>query len=94
MKKKGVAFVPVIKKKSTTPTHPLIEKWTPVFEEARKDGIQIQHYQNPETGENDLTFLIFDNRLLKVKKAQGTSLENDYLVGPPVAEQEEVVKDE
>ena len=46
MKKKGVAFVPVIKKKSTTPTHPLIEKWTPVFEEARKDGIQIQHYQN------------------------------------------------
>ena len=94
MKKKGVAFVPVVKKKNTTPEHPLIEKWTPVFEEAEKDGIEVIHRKDPITGENDITMLIFDNRVLKTKKARGTSLENDYIVGPPVAEQKETVTNE
>ena len=39
-------------------------KWTPVFIEAQKDGIQIVHYTNPITGENDITMLVFDNRTL------------------------------
>ena len=94
MKKKGVAFVPVVKKKSTVPEHPLIQKWTPVFEEAQRDGIQIQHYKNPITGENDVTMLIFDNRVLQTKKAQGTTLETDYVVGPPEADQEEAENNE
>jgi len=94
MKKRGVAFVPVVKKKSTVPEHPLLAKWEPVFNEAIKDGIQVTHYKNPETGENDLTMLIFDNRLLKTKKVRGTTLETDYVVGPPESEQPEAESNE
>ena len=90
MKKKGVAFVPVVKKKSNVPEHPLIVKWTPVFEEAKKDGVQVIHYSDPITKENKLTMLIFDNEVLKWKKARGTTLETDYVVGPPEADQPEV----
>jgi hypothetical protein len=94
MKKKGVAFVPVVKKKSNEPEHPLIAKWGPVFEEAKRDGIEVMHRKDPITGENDITMLIFDNRVLKVKKAQGTTLENDYVVGPPDTTEAEVENDE
>lgn len=90
MKKRGVAFVPVVKKKSKTPEHPLLAKWAPVFDEAQKDGIPIIRYKNPITGENDITTLVFDERLLQTKQIQGTTLETDYVVGPPEADKPEV----
>ena len=64
MAKKGVAFVPIMRA-DEQPEHPLIVKWTPIFQEALKDGIQIVHYKNPITKENDITMLVFDNRQLK-----------------------------
>ena len=73
MAKRGIAFVP-IKRADKKPEHPLIVKWTPVFLEAQKDGIQIQHYRNPITGENDITTLVFDNRVLQATAPTGTKL--------------------
>ena len=64
MAKKGVAFVPIVRQPKEA-EHPLIVKWTPIIQEAMKDGIQIVHYKNPVTNENDLTMLVFDNRVLK-----------------------------
>tara|TARA_B100000085_G_scaffold261003_1_gene264975 strand:- start:135 stop:899 length:765 start_codon:yes stop_codon:yes gene_type:complete len=76
MKKKGVSFIPI--KKSPKPEeHPLIVKWTPAFIEAQKDGIPIQHYRNPVTGENDITILIFDNRMLANTMPTDTILRNN-----------------
>ena len=72
--KRGVAFVPIKRHKDTTPEHPLITKWSPVFAEAQKDGISVVHYKNPMTGENDVTMLVFDMRLLKVTTPTGTKL--------------------
>jgi len=63
MAKKGVAFVPIIRPPPKQ-EHPLIVKWTPIFQEALKDGIQILHYRNPISGQNDITMLVFDNRIL------------------------------
>mgnify|MGYP001158042509 FL=1 len=63
MAKKGVAFVPIIRQPPAQ-EHPLIVKWTPIFQEALKDGIQLVHYKNPITQENDITMLVFDNRVL------------------------------
>jgi hypothetical protein len=63
MAKKGVAFVPIIRPPEV-PEHPVIVKWTPYIQEMLRDGIQIVHYKNPVTGENDITMLVFDNRVL------------------------------
>ncbi len=64
MAKKGIAFVPIVRQ-AEEPEHPLIVKWTPIIQEAMKDGIQLVHYKNPITKENDITMLVFDNRVLK-----------------------------
>ena len=80
----------MVKKKSKTPEHPLLAKWAPVFDEAQKDGIPIIRYKNPITGENDITTLVFDERLLQTKQIQGTTLETDYVVRPPEADKPEV----
>jgi hypothetical protein len=45
-----------------------------VFIEAQRDGIQIQHYKNPITGDNDITTLVFDNRVLQATAPTGTKL--------------------
>jgi hypothetical protein len=76
LSKRGVAFVPVKRHASDPKAHPLLVKWTPVFLEAQKDGIGIQHYRNPQTGENDLTTLTFDNRVLQATAPTGTVLRN------------------
>lgn len=73
MAKKGVAFVP-IKKADKKPEHPLIMKYTPVFIELQKDGIPVHHYRNPVTGENDITMVVFDNRVLKATAPTGNTL--------------------
>ena len=73
MAKKGVAFVP-IKKSEKKAEHPLIVKYTQVFIEAQKDGLPILHYSNPITGENDITMLVFDARVLALTMPTGTTL--------------------
>jgi hypothetical protein len=73
LKKKGVAFIP-IKRSPQKSEHPLIVKWEQAFIEAKKDGIPIMHYKNPTTGKNDITLLIFDNRVLEATMPQGTTI--------------------
>ena len=75
LKKKGVAFVPV-KRGPKKEEHPLIVKWTPAFIEAQKDGLPIVHYTNPITGENDITMIVFDNRVLQATAPTGTVLKS------------------
>ena len=54
----------------TGPQHPMVDKYEPFFAEimadARKSkGISVQFYANPETDENDLTVITFDNRMFQ-----------------------------
>lgn len=79
MKKKGVKFVP-IKKGPKKEEHPLIVKWTPAFIEAQRDGLPVIHYKNPVTGENDITMIVFDNRVLANTMPQNTSLGSNMSV--------------
>ena len=79
MKKKGVKFVP-IKKAPKKEEHPLIVKWTPAFIEAQRDGLPVIHYKNPVTGENDITMIVFDNRVLANTMPQNTSLGSNMSV--------------
>ena len=55
---------------TSKPSHPLITKYEPFFAEisadARKSpGINMQHYTNPVTGENDITTITFDMRMFQ-----------------------------
>lgn len=77
MVKKGVSTVAVpisiIKKKDNTPE--FLTKYEPFFMELEKDsktqsGINILHYQNPETGLNDVTMVVFDLRLFQKELKQ------------------------
>lgn len=72
--KRGVSFVTVpvatIAPQSMEPLHPLVTKYEPFFAEIsadsrKSDGINISHYTNPLSGENDLTTITFDMRLFK-----------------------------
>ena len=72
MVKKGVSTVAVpiavVKKKDNTPE--FLKKYEPFFMELEKDskshpGITISHYQNPETGLNDITTVTFDLRMFQ-----------------------------
>ena len=75
----GVKFVP-IKKSPKKEEHPLIVKWTPAFIEAQRDGLPVIHYKNPVTGENDITMIVFDNRVLANTMPQNTSLGSNMSV--------------
>ena len=84
MKKKGIAFIPVVKSENKENLPPLIQKWNPVFAEAAKDpGITIAHYKNPETGENDITTIVFDNRILKTTPIKTTSFQSGIALTQP-----------
>jgi len=70
--KKGVSTVAVpvavVKKKDNTP--PMLQKYEGFFTELNKDskktaGIDVLHYQNPVTGLNDVTMIIFDLRIFQ-----------------------------
>jgi hypothetical protein len=72
MVKKGVSTIAVpislVKKKDNTPQ--FLKKYEPFFVELEKDskkqsGISLLHYQNPETGMNDVTMIVFDLRLFQ-----------------------------
>ena len=73
MKKKGVSFIPV-RREEKQQTDPLMMKWEQAFIEAQKDGLPILHYRNPITGENDLTMIVFDNRLLNIQSERANTL--------------------
>jgi hypothetical protein len=75
--KRGVATVAIpistIKRKDNTP--PMIQKYESFFNELQKDskrtkGINILHYQNPLTGLNDVTMIIFDLRIFQYELEQ------------------------
>ena len=52
-----------------------------MFEEALRDpGISVSHYKNPETGENDITTIVFDNRILKTTAIRGKALDSEYVI--------------
>lgn len=72
--KKGVSIVTVpvaaVAGSQLGPSHPLITKYEPFFAEiaadARKSkGINMQHYSNPVSGENDITTITFDMRMFQ-----------------------------
>ncbi len=74
--KKGVSVVTVpvstIKKKDPTPK--FLEKYEGFFAELEKDskrtkGINILHYQNPQSGMNDVTMIVFDLRIFQQELA-------------------------
>lgn len=73
MKARGVAFVPV-RREAKEESAPLLAKWEQAFAEAKKDGLPIIHYKNPITGENDLTMIVFDNRLLRTSSERANTL--------------------
>ena len=72
MVKKGVSTVAVpvavVKKKDNTPE--FLKKYEPFFIEVEKDskvhpGISLIRYQNPHTGINDITGVLFDMRMFQ-----------------------------
>mgnify|MGYP003113378768 FL=1 len=72
--RKGVSLVSVpvatLAGTDTGPQHPLVDKYEPFFAEIMADsrrskGISVQFYANPETEENDLTVITFDNRMFQ-----------------------------
>ena len=79
--KKGVSIVSVPVAAVTAsqgPQHPLITKYEPFFADisadARKSkGINMQHYVNPETGENDITTITFDMRMFQKELREMTT---------------------
>ena len=74
--KQGVSIVTVpiatMTKKDPTPT--MLKKYEPFFAELEKDsrktkGINVNHYTNPLTGENDITTVSFDLRIFQHEMA-------------------------
>jgi len=70
--KQGVSIVTVpvaaVAKKDPTPT--MLKKYEPFFAELEKDarktkGISVNHYNNPLTGQNDITTISFDLRIFQ-----------------------------
>ena len=72
--KRGVSIVTVpistVTGGQTGPTHPMITKYEGFFAEISADargsnGISMQHYSNPVTGDNDITTITFDMRMFQ-----------------------------
>ena len=72
--KRGVSIVTVpvstVKKKDPTPA--MLQKYEPFFAELERDagktkGINVLHYANPATGQNDVTMVVFDLRIFQME---------------------------
>ena len=70
--KRGVSVVtvPVASIAKKDPTPPMLEKYEPFFEQLMHDskktkGINIIHYQNPVSKQNDVTMVVFDLRIFE-----------------------------
>ena len=62
--------MPISSVKRKDPTPEMLTKYEPFFAELQKDstktkGIDILHYQNPVTKQNDVTMIIFDLRIFQ-----------------------------
>tara|TARA_R100000008_G_scaffold83806_1_gene69723 strand:+ start:2923 stop:3879 length:957 start_codon:yes stop_codon:yes gene_type:complete len=62
--KKGVSVVavPITAVASKDNTPPSLQKYEPFFRMLRADKIPVQHLKNAETGMNDITIIVFDQR--------------------------------
>ena len=110
--KKGVSIVTVPVAAiagvvASGPVHPLITKYEPFFAEISADArnsnaINIVHFADPDTGENDITMIQFDMRQFKkelLAMNQPTQAFQDVLnqqaqVIPPVAVVPEALQEE
>lgn len=75
--KRGVSIVtvPVSSVKKKDPTPAMLQKYEPFFAELERDagktkGINVLHYANPVTGQNDVTMVVFDLRIFQLELQQ------------------------
>ena len=75
--KRGVSIVtvPISSVKKNDPTPAMLQKYEPFFAELEKDsgqtkGINLIHYANPVTGQNDITMVVFDLRIFQLELQQ------------------------
>ena len=75
--KRGVSIVtvPISSVKKNDPTPAMLQKYEPFFAELEKDsgktkGINVLHYANPITGQNDVTMVVFDLRIFQLELQQ------------------------
>ena len=75
--KRGVSIVtvPISSVKKNDPTPAMLQKYEPFFAELERDagktkGINILHYANPVTGQNDVTMVVFDLRIFQMELQQ------------------------
>jgi len=75
--KRGVSIVtvPVSSVKKKDPTPAMLTKYEPFFAELERDagrtkGINVLHYANPATGQNDITMVVFDLRIFQLELQQ------------------------
>ena len=75
--KRGVSIVtvPVASFKKKDPTPEMLKKYEPFFAELERDagktkGINVLHYANPLTGQNDVTMVVFDLRIFQQELLQ------------------------
>jgi hypothetical protein len=75
--KRGVSIVtvPISSVKKDDPTPAMLKKYEPFFEELERDagktkGINVLHYANPATGQNDVTMVVFDLRIFQMELQQ------------------------
>jgi len=75
--KRGVSIVtvPVSSVKKKDPTPAMLQKYEPFFAELERDsgktkGISVLHYANPQTGQNDVTMVVFDLRIFQLEMQQ------------------------
>ena len=75
--KRGVSIVtvPISSVKKNDPTPAMLQKYEPFFAELEKDsgktkGINVLHYANPVTGQNDITMVVFDLRIFQLELQQ------------------------
>lgn len=75
--KRGVSIVtvPISSVKKNDPTPAMLQKYEPFFAELERDagktkGINVLHYANPATGQNDITMVVFDLRIFQLELQQ------------------------
>jgi hypothetical protein len=75
--KRGVSIVtvPISSVKKDDPTPAMLKKYEPFFAELERDagktkGINVLHYANPATGQNDVTMVVFDLRIFQMELQQ------------------------
>ena len=70
--KRGVSIVtvPISAVKKNDPTPAMLQKYEPFFAAGKTKGINLLHYTNPVTGQNDITMVVFDLRIFQLELQQ------------------------